>query len=127
MGSAVQNVFTSAKVLALAAVVMVGLVAKNAAAIAANFGAGWHNFWAGAGWGTLHAVQVGVGGPTALVGCADDGGGGAGGVVVQLGCVEQRDVYGGRDSESESGIFRCRWRSGPVWCCCCMCSATLFI
>jgi basic amino acid/polyamine antiporter, APA family len=62
MGSAVQNVFTSAKVLALAAVVLVGLVAKNSVAIAANFGSGWHNFWAGAGWGTLHAVQVGVGG-----------------------------------------------------------------
>jgi APA family basic amino acid/polyamine antiporter len=68
MGSAVQNVFTSAKVLALAAVVLVGLIAKNATAIAANFGAGWHNFWAGAGWGTLHAVQVGIGGPTTLVG-----------------------------------------------------------
>lgn len=68
MGSAVQNVFTSAKVLALVAVVLVGLVAKNATAIAANFGAGWHNFWAGAGWGTLHAVQVGVGGPTVYVG-----------------------------------------------------------
>jgi basic amino acid/polyamine antiporter, APA family len=68
MGSAVQNVFTSAKVLALAAVVLVGLVAKNSVAIAANFGTGWHNFWAGAGWGTLHAVQVGVGGPTVYVG-----------------------------------------------------------
>ncbi len=68
MGAAVQNVFTSAKVFALAAVVLVGLVAKNGTAIAANFGAGWHNFWAGAGWGTLHAVQVGVGGPTAYVG-----------------------------------------------------------
>jgi APA family basic amino acid/polyamine antiporter len=68
MGAAVQNVFTSAKVLALVAVVMVGLVAKNATAIAANFGSGWHNFWAGAGLGTLHAVQVGVGGPTAYVG-----------------------------------------------------------
>jgi basic amino acid/polyamine antiporter, APA family len=68
MGSAVQNVFTSAKVLALAAVVLVGLVAKNSTAIAANFGAGWHNFWAGAGWGTLHSVQVGVGGPTTYVG-----------------------------------------------------------
>jgi APA family basic amino acid/polyamine antiporter len=68
MGSAVQNVFTSAKVLALAAVVLVGLVAKNSTAIAANFGEGWHNFWAGAGWGSLHLVQVGVGGPTALVG-----------------------------------------------------------
>jgi APA family basic amino acid/polyamine antiporter len=68
MGSAVQNVFTSAKVLALAAVVLVGVVAKNAAALAANFGSSWHNFWAGAGWGTLHAVQVGVGGPTVYVG-----------------------------------------------------------
>ena len=68
MGAAVQNVFTSAKVLALAAVVLVGLVAKNSTAIAANFGEGWHNFWAGAGWGTLHVVQVGVGGPTAYVG-----------------------------------------------------------
>jgi basic amino acid/polyamine antiporter, APA family len=68
MGAAVQNVFTSAKVLALAAVVLVGLVAKNAVAIAANFGTGWHNFWAGAGWGSLHAVQVGVGGPTVYVG-----------------------------------------------------------
>jgi basic amino acid/polyamine antiporter, APA family len=74
MGAAVQNVFTSAKVLALATVILVGLVAKNAVAIAANFtgaagaGSGWHNFWAGAGWGTLHAVQVGVGGPTVYVG-----------------------------------------------------------
>jgi APA family basic amino acid/polyamine antiporter len=41
-GAAIQNVFTSAKVLALLAVVAVGLVAKNAAAVAANFG---HNFW----------------------------------------------------------------------------------
>jgi APA family basic amino acid/polyamine antiporter len=49
MGAAVQNVFTSAKVLALGAVVLVGLVAKNSAAIAANFGAGWHNFWVGPG------------------------------------------------------------------------------
>jgi basic amino acid/polyamine antiporter, APA family len=68
MGAAVQNVFTSAKVLALAAVVLVGVLAKNSVAVAANFGAGWHNFWAGAGWHTMHAVQVGVGGPTAYVG-----------------------------------------------------------
>jgi basic amino acid/polyamine antiporter, APA family len=68
MGSAVQNVFTSAKVLSLAAIVLVGLVAKNSVAIAANFGVGWHNFWAGAGWHTLHGVQVGVGGPTVYVG-----------------------------------------------------------
>jgi APA family basic amino acid/polyamine antiporter len=68
LGASVQNVFTSAKVLALAAVVLVGLVAKNSAAIAANFGVGWHSSWAGASWHTHHAVQVGVGGPTAFVG-----------------------------------------------------------
>ena len=68
LGAAVQNLFTSAKVLALFGVVMVGLIAKNAAAIAANFGSGWANFWAGAGWSTVHPVQVGVGGPTVLVG-----------------------------------------------------------
>jgi APA family basic amino acid/polyamine antiporter len=68
LGSSVQNVFTSAKVLALMAVVLVGVLAHNAAAIAANFGAGWANFWSGAGWHTLHAVQVGIGGPTAFVG-----------------------------------------------------------
>jgi len=68
LGSSVQNVFTSAKVLALLAVVMVGVLAHNAAAVAANFGQHCQNFWAGAGWHTLHAVQVGVGGPTAYVG-----------------------------------------------------------
>src|SRR5258708_32472868 len=59
MGAAIQNLFTSAKVLALAAVVMVGVLAKDPVAVAANFGAGWHNFWAGAGWHTLHAAQAG--------------------------------------------------------------------
>jgi APA family basic amino acid/polyamine antiporter len=68
LGAAVQNVFTSAKVLALLGIVAVGLVAKNAVAVAANFGAGWHAFWAGAGLHTQHAVQVGVGGPIAYVG-----------------------------------------------------------
>ncbi len=59
MGAAVQNLFTSAKVLALAAVVLVGVLVRDPAAVAANFGAGWHNFWAGAGWHTLHAAQAG--------------------------------------------------------------------
>jgi len=68
LGSAVQNVFTTAKILALAAVVLVGALAKNAAAVAANFGAGWHAFWAGSGWGMGHAVQVGADGPTVFVG-----------------------------------------------------------
>jgi APA family basic amino acid/polyamine antiporter len=66
LGSAVQNVFTSAKVAALLAVVAVGLIAKNAAAIAANFTGSnlvpysplpHANFWLqGAG---LHAIAVG--------------------------------------------------------------------
>ncbi|AEU35906.1 amino acid permease-associated region [Granulicella mallensis MP5ACTX8] len=68
LGAAVQNVFTSAKVLALLGMVAVGVVAKNAVAIAANFGAGWHAFFANAGWHTQHAVQVGVGGPIEYVG-----------------------------------------------------------
>ena len=66
-GALVQNVFTSAKVLALAGVVAVGFVAKNAAAIAANFGIGWHQFWAGAGLHTTHPVRIGEHGPTAMV------------------------------------------------------------
>ncbi|MDE3105874.1 MAG: amino acid permease [Acidobacteriota bacterium] len=68
LGAAVQNVFTSAKVLALLAVVAVGTLVRSPAALAANFGAGWHAFWAGSGWHTLHAVQVGAGGPVAYVG-----------------------------------------------------------
>jgi APA family basic amino acid/polyamine antiporter len=68
LGATVQNIFTTAKVLALLAVIAAGLAARNAAAIAANFGSAWTNFWANSGWHTLHTVQVGVGGPTALVG-----------------------------------------------------------
>ncbi len=68
MGAAIQNIFTSAKVLALAAVVLVGLLVSDPVARAANFGAGWHNFWAGAGWSTLHRVSSGAGGGSSLVG-----------------------------------------------------------
>ncbi|MGA3316930.1 MAG: amino acid permease [Candidatus Korobacteraceae bacterium] len=65
-GAAVQNVFTFAKTAALLGLVLFGVfVGRNASAIAANFGA---NFWRNAGWGALHPVQVGVGGPIALVG-----------------------------------------------------------
>jgi len=67
-GALIQNVFTSAKVLALAGVVAVGFLAKNSTAIAANFGIGWHQFWAGAGWQTIHPIRVGEHGPTAMVG-----------------------------------------------------------
>ena len=65
-GAAVQNVFTFAKTAALLGLVVLGIfVGRNAQAIAANFGA---NFWHNAGLSALHEVQVGVGGPIALVG-----------------------------------------------------------
>jgi APA family basic amino acid/polyamine antiporter len=71
-GAAVQNVFTTTKVLALLGVIAVGLIARNAIAHAANFGADSHSFWAGAHWGTPHLVEVGsflgLGGGTAVVG-----------------------------------------------------------
>jgi len=69
LGAIVQNIFTTAKVAALLGLVGFGLVlGRNAVAVAANFGPGWHAFWANASWGSLHPVEVGVGGPTALVG-----------------------------------------------------------
>ncbi len=68
LGAAVQNVFTSAKVLALLGVIAVGLVAHNARALAANFG---HAFFAGASLHGQHRLEVGsffgVGGGSALV------------------------------------------------------------
>ena len=71
-GAAIQNVFTSAKVFALLAVIAVGLIAKNAAAIATNFGSGWHNFFADAALHTQRTVDVGsflgLGGGSAIVG-----------------------------------------------------------
>jgi APA family basic amino acid/polyamine antiporter len=69
LGAIVQNIFTTAKVAALLGLVGFGLLlGRNAEAIAANFGPGWHTFWSNASLGSLHPVQVGVGGPTALVG-----------------------------------------------------------
>ena len=68
LGALVQNVFTTAKALSLAALILLAFtVGRNAAAIAANFGANWSEFWRNAGWSSLHPVQVGVGGPTVLV------------------------------------------------------------
>jgi basic amino acid/polyamine antiporter, APA family len=65
-GAMVQNVFTFAKTAALLGLVLLGLaIGRNAQAIAANFEA---NFWQNAGLSALHSVQVGVGGPIALVG-----------------------------------------------------------
>jgi APA family basic amino acid/polyamine antiporter len=66
IGALIQNVFTLAKVSALLGLALLGLfIGRNARAIAANFEG---NFWHNAGLGVQHAVQVGVGGPTVLVG-----------------------------------------------------------
>ena len=63
-GALIQNVFTFAKVAGLLGLVLVGIfVGRNAEALAANFGANfWRNIQA------MHPIQVGVGGPTVLVG-----------------------------------------------------------
>ncbi|MGE5206077.1 MAG: APC family permease [Chlamydiota bacterium] len=64
-GAMIQNVFTIAKASALFGLVALGLaIGRNATAIAANF----TDFWRNAGWHAQHAVQVGVGGPVAIVG-----------------------------------------------------------
>jgi len=68
LGAMIQNIFTSAKALSLAALVLLTLtVGRNATAMAANFGEGWSEFWKNAGWSALHPVQVGIGGPTVFV------------------------------------------------------------
>jgi APA family basic amino acid/polyamine antiporter len=68
LGSMIQNIFTSAKALSLAALVLLTFtVGRNATAWAANFGSNWSEFWKNAGWSSLHPVQVGIGGPTVLV------------------------------------------------------------
>jgi APA family basic amino acid/polyamine antiporter len=60
LGAAVQNVFTSAKVLALLGVVLVGVVVRNPTALAANFGAGWSHFWVGPGASGDKLFSLGV-------------------------------------------------------------------
>jgi APA family basic amino acid/polyamine antiporter len=68
IGSMIQNIFTTAKALSLAGLVLIGFtIGRNATAWDANFGAGLSRFWANAGWHTLHPVQVGIGGPMVLV------------------------------------------------------------
>ena len=68
LGAMIQNIFTSAKALSLAALVLLTLtIGRNATAMAANFGEGWSEFWKNAGWSAMHPVQVGIGGPTVFV------------------------------------------------------------
>jgi basic amino acid/polyamine antiporter, APA family len=71
LGALIQNVFTSAKALSLAALIVLAFtVGRNATAWEANFGAGWGQFWKNAGWSSLHPIQVGIGGPIVLVNLA---------------------------------------------------------
>ncbi|MGP8251502.1 MAG: APC family permease [Terracidiphilus sp.] len=68
LGALIQNVFTSAKAISLAALILVAFtVGVNATAWQANFGAGLGQLWRNAGWHSLHPVQVGAGGPIAWV------------------------------------------------------------
>src|SRR5262249_17131670 len=61
LGAAVQNLFTIAKVSALAGLVIAGLlVARNAHAIAANFGNFWRLDWTHSASGTTAGPFVGV-------------------------------------------------------------------
>jgi len=69
LGAIIQNIFTSAKALSLAALILLTFtVGRNVTALAANFGASWSEFWRNAGWHSQHAIQVGMGGPTTFVG-----------------------------------------------------------
>jgi APA family basic amino acid/polyamine antiporter len=64
-GALVQNIFTAAKTAALLGLVVVGLtIGRTAQAVAENFG----NFWHNAALSAQHAIQVGIDGPTVLVG-----------------------------------------------------------
>jgi APA family basic amino acid/polyamine antiporter len=68
-GALVQNIFTVAKALSLAGLILLGFtMGRNALALAANFGSHWSQFWRNAGWSSLHPVQVGVQGPIVMVG-----------------------------------------------------------
>jgi APA family basic amino acid/polyamine antiporter len=71
LGSLIQDVFTSAKALSLAAlIVLTFTIGRTAEAWAANFGPGLSQLWRNASWSSLHPVQVGIGGPIVLVNLA---------------------------------------------------------
>ncbi len=65
LGALVQNIFTTAKALSLAAMVALGLtVGRHAQAIEANFQGGLSGLWQGVGWTHLHSLTTGTGGTT---------------------------------------------------------------
>jgi APA family basic amino acid/polyamine antiporter len=65
LAALVQNIFTTAKMLAILALIGFGFIlGRNPHALSANFG---HAFWANAGWHSLHPL-ANAGGPATLVG-----------------------------------------------------------
>ncbi len=101
LGALIQNVFTSAKALSLAALVLITLtVGRNATAMAANFGQGLSEFWKNAGW---KCAASGAGGRRRTHRPGEPGGDsgrGAGGVAVFIRCVEQHHFHRRRSEES---------------------------
>jgi APA family basic amino acid/polyamine antiporter len=68
LGALVQNTFTVAKALSLAALIVLGFtIGRNPEAIAANFGPHLSAFWRNAGWSTLHLLPAGNGGSGVMV------------------------------------------------------------
>ena len=68
LGALIQNIFTSAKALSMAGLILLTLtIGRNATALAENFGSNMSEFWKNAGWHAMHPVQVGIGGPIVLV------------------------------------------------------------
>ena len=97
LGAAVQNVFTFAKTAALLGLVGLGfssVATRRRSRRTSDRISGTTRDW-GAASGT-----GGRGGADCAGGDDHDSGGGAGGVAVLGGCVEQRDVYRGRGEES---------------------------
>ena len=102
LGAAVQNIFTFAKTAALLGLVGLGLfVGRNAQAIAANFGVATSGTTPD--WGAASGAG-GCGRPDRAGGDDHDAGGGAGGVAVLGGCVEQRDVHRGRGANPQRNL-----------------------
>jgi APA family basic amino acid/polyamine antiporter len=68
-GALIQNLFTTAKSLALAGLILaIFLMGRNPAAIERNFGPGWTAFWHNASFSTLHPLQAAGAGPVVMAG-----------------------------------------------------------
>ena len=102
LGAVIQNIFTSAKAISLAALILLAFtVGRTAEAWNANFGAGLRVLEKRG----MEFAAPGAGGRGRPDGAGEpggDSGGGAGGIAVLRGCVEQHHVYGRGSEESEA-------------------------